>query len=57
MRKCTIKIKLLQDSFENRFCDLAKEEGCILDLKTLLLSETKRMKMPRNISVELFDFK
>jgi len=25
-RKRTIKIKLLQDSFENRFCDFAKED-------------------------------
>jgi len=28
--KCTIKMKLLQDSFENRFCDFAKEKVCIL---------------------------
>jgi len=30
LRKCTIKIKLLQDSFENRFCDFAKEGDFVL---------------------------
>jgi len=30
MRKSIIKIKLLRDSFENRFCDFAKEKDCIM---------------------------
>jgi len=31
------------------FCDLAAEEGCILDLWTLFCLVKQRMKMPSNI--------
>jgi len=50
MRKCILKIKLLRDSFENCFCDFAKEEDCILTfVNPFSLSESKTMKMPNNI--------
>jgi len=46
VRKCSIKIKLLRDSFENRFCNFAKEEDCISPFS---LSEQKIRKIPTNI--------
>jgi len=49
LRKYTIKIKLLNASFENRFCDFAKEEDRILAfINPFSLSERKIMKMPSN---------
>jgi len=30
LRKCAIKTKLLQDSYESRFCDFSEEEDCVL---------------------------
>jgi len=49
LRKCTVKIKLLHDSFENRFYNFVKEEDCILALiNPFLASEREIMKMPRN---------
>jgi len=45
-----MKIKLLHNSFENRFCDFAKEENCILAfINPFSLSERKIMKMPSNV--------
>ena len=42
MKKCTTKIKLLRDSFENRFFDFAKEEDRILVfVNPFLVSERK----------------
>ena len=58
MRKCTIKIKLLRDSFENRLCDFAKEVDCIFAfINPFSVIEQKIMKMPSNIQMELLDFK
>ena len=58
MRKCTIKMNLLRDSLENRFCDFAKEVHCIFTfIKPFSLSEQQIMKMPNNIQMELLDFK
>jgi len=50
IRKCTLKIKLLQDSLENRFCDFAKEEDCILAfMNPFSLRGRKIMNVPSNI--------
>jgi len=49
MRKCTIRIKLLQDSFENRFCDFANEDCILAFIKPFSLSQRKIMKMPSNV--------
>lgn len=52
------KIRLLQESFESRFRDFAKEEDCILAfINPFSLSEQKIMKMPSNIQMELIDLK
>jgi len=53
MRKCTIKIKLLQHSFENHFCDFVKEENYILVfINPFSLSEQKCQVT----QMELLDF-
>jgi len=58
MSKCTIKIKLLQNSFENRFCDFAKEVDCIFAfINPFSVSEQKIMKTPSDIQMGLLDFK
>jgi len=50
MRKCTIKIKLLRDSFQNHFCNFAKEEDCILVFTNpFSVNERKIMKMPSTV--------
>jgi len=49
MRKYTIKIKLLRDSFENGLCDFAKEDCMLFFTNRFSLSERKIMKMPRDI--------
>jgi len=48
LRKYTIKIKSLHDSFENRFCDFAKEDQILAYINQFSLSERKIMKMPSN---------
>jgi len=48
----------LRDSFENRFCDFAKEVDCIFAFTNpFSVSEQKIMKMPSNVLMELLDFK
>ena len=51
MRKCTIKIKLLRDSFENRYCDFAKEVDCIFAFRN------HSQLVNKNTQMELLDFK
>jgi len=48
LRKYTIKIKLLHDSFDNRFCDFAKEDQILAFINPFSLSERQIKKMPRN---------
>jgi len=46
----------LQDTFESRFCDFAKEKDCIFTcISPFSLSEQKIMKMPSNIQMALID--
>ncbi len=57
-RKYFENIKLLQDSFESRFRDFAKEEDCMFAfIKPYLLSEQHVVKMLSNMQMELIDFK
>ena len=46
LRKYTIKIELLHDSFESRFCDFAKEDQILAFINPFSLSERKIMKIP-----------
>jgi len=48
LRKYIIKIKLLHNSFENRFCDFAKEDQILTFINPFSLSERKIMKMSSN---------
>lgn len=58
LTKYTEKIKLLQESFESRFHDFAKEECCILAFTNpFSLSEQNIMKLPSKIQMELIDLK
>ncbi|KAG7176726.1 General transcription factor II-I repeat domain-containing protein 2-like 2, partial [Homarus americanus] len=58
LTKYTEKIKLLQESFESRFRDFAKEEDCILTfINPFSLGEQKIMKMLSDIQMELIDLK
>jgi len=41
MRKRTIKIRLLRDSFENRVFDFAEEDRILVFINPFLLSERK----------------
>jgi len=50
-------MKLLQDSFESRFCDFAKEDSIFALMNPFSLNEQKVMKMPSNKQMELFDLK
>ena len=51
-------MKLLQESFENRFCDFVEEESYIAAfLNPFSLSEQDILKMPSNIQMELIDLK
>lgn len=52
------KIRLLQESFESRFCDFSKEEDCILAfINPFSLNKQKIMKMLNNIQTEIIDLK
>jgi len=58
LRNCTKIVKLLQDSFENNFCDFSKEKDSIFAfISSFLVSNQKIMKMPNNIQMELIDMK
>lgn len=58
LAKYTEKIKFLQESFESRFHDFAKEEDSILAfINPFSLCEQKIMKMPSNLQMELIDLK
>ena len=57
LAKYTEKIKLLQESFESRFHDFAKEDSILALINPFSLSEQKIMKMPSNIQMELMDLK
>ena len=52
------KLKLIQDSFENRFQDFAKDEHSMIAFTNpFLLNDEQIMKMPSSIQMELIDLK
>ncbi|XP_076330028.1 general transcription factor II-I repeat domain-containing protein 2-like [Tachypleus tridentatus] len=52
------KIILLQEVFDTRFSDFAKEEDCMLAfINPFSLTEQNILKMPSNIQMELIDLK
>ncbi|XP_076373031.1 general transcription factor II-I repeat domain-containing protein 2-like [Tachypleus tridentatus] len=54
----TEKIILLQEVFDSRFSDFAKEEDCMLAfINPFSLTEQNILKMPSNIQMELIDLK
>ncbi len=58
MAKIFDKIELLQESFESRFSDLAKEEKSTLAfINPFSFSEQNILKMPSNIQMEPIDLK
>jgi len=56
LRKCTEKNNLLQDSFQNRFCDIAEEDWILAFINPFSLSEQKIMKVPNNIQMAFIDY-